>query len=52
MYIYNVNNSTTSTIIADVLDLIKSGKRATDRETLEKVSIENVTYWKVKQEKN
>ena len=44
--------ATTSTIIADILDLIKSGKRATDRETLEKVSQENVTYWKVKQGKN
>ena len=44
--------ATTSTIIADILDLIKSGKRATDRETLEKVSRENVTYWKVKQKKN
>ena len=44
--------ATTSTIIADILDLIKSGKRATDRETLEKVSRDNVTYWKVKQHKN
>jgi esterase/lipase superfamily enzyme len=44
--------ATTSTIIADILDLIKSGKRAPDRETLEKVSRENVTYWKVKQGKN
>jgi esterase/lipase superfamily enzyme len=44
--------ATTSTIIADILDLIKSGKRAANRETLEKVSIENVTYWKVKQHKN
>jgi len=44
--------ATTSTIIEDILDLIKSGKRAPDRETLEKVSRENVTYWKVKQGKN
>ena len=44
--------ATTSTIIADILDLMKSGKRAPDRETLEKVSQENVTYWKVKQGKN
>lgn len=44
--------ATTSTIIADILDLIKSGKRAANRETLEKVSKENVSYWKVKQHKN
>ncbi len=44
--------ATTSAIIADILDLIKSGKRAKDRETLEKVSKENVIYWKVKQHKN
>lgn len=44
--------ATTSTIIADILDLIKSGKRAANRETLEKVSRDNVTYWKVKQDKN
>lgn len=44
--------ATTSTIIADILDLIKSGKRAAERETLEKVSRENITYWKVKQHKN
>ena len=44
--------ATTSTIIADILDLIKSGKRAENRETLEKVSKDNVTYWKVKQNKN
>ena len=44
--------ATTSTIIEDILDLIKSGKRASDRETLEKVSKDNVSYWKVKQGKN
>lgn len=44
--------ATTKTIIEDILDLIKSGKRAPDRETLERVSRENVTYWKVKQGKN
>lgn len=44
--------ATTSTIIADILDLMKSGKRAPDRETLERVSRENVIYWKVKQNKN
>ena len=44
--------ATTSTIIADILDLIKSGKRATHRETLERVSRDNVTYWKVRQNKN
>jgi esterase/lipase superfamily enzyme len=44
--------ATTSTIIEDILDLMKSGKRAPDRETLEKVSQANVTYWKVKQGKN
>jgi len=44
--------ATTSTIIADILDLIKSGKRAAYRETLEKVSRDNVNYWKVKQGKN
>lgn len=44
--------ATTSTIIADILDLIKSGRRASDRETLEKVSKDNVSYWKVKQHKN
>ena len=44
--------ATTSTIIADILDLMKSGKRAPDRETLERVSKENVTYWRVKQNKN
>ncbi|MBL4904487.1 MAG: alpha/beta hydrolase [Flavobacteriaceae bacterium] len=44
--------ATTSTIIADILDLMKSGKRAADRETLERISRENVVYWKVKQKKN
>jgi esterase/lipase superfamily enzyme len=44
--------ATTKTIIEDILDLIKSGKRAPDRETLERVSQANVTYWKVKQGKN
>jgi len=44
--------ATTSTIIADILDLMKSGKRAADRETLERISKENVEYWKVKQNKN
>ena len=44
--------ATTRTIIADILDLMKSGKRAPDRETLERVSRENVIYWKVKQNKN
>ena len=44
--------ATTSTIIADILDLMKSGKRAANRETLEKVSRDNVSYWKVKQGKN
>ena len=44
--------ATTGTIIADILDLMKSGKRAPDRETLERVSRENVIYWKVKQNKN
>jgi esterase/lipase superfamily enzyme len=44
--------ATTRTIIADILDLIKSGKRAADRKTLEKVSKDNVSYWKVKQDKN
>ena len=44
--------ATTSTIIEDILDLIKSGRRASDRETLEKVSKDNVSYWKVKQDKN
>ena len=44
--------ATTSSIIADILDLMKSGKRAPFRETLERVSRENVIYWKVKQGKN
>ena len=44
--------ATTKTIIEDILDLIKSGKRAPNRETLEKVSKANVTYWKVKHGKN
>ena len=44
--------ATTKTIIEDILDLMKSGKRAQYRQTLEKVSKENVTYWKVKQNKN
>ncbi len=44
--------ATTKTIIEDILDLMKSGKRAPDRETLERVSRENVIYWKVKQNKN
>lgn len=43
--------ATTSTIIADILDLMKSGKRAADRETLERISRENVVYWKVKKQK-
>lgn len=40
--------ATTSNLIKDIFDLMKSGKRATDRETLERVSKANVTYWKVK----
>ncbi|MGJ8746108.1 alpha/beta hydrolase [Polaribacter sp.] len=44
--------ATTSTIIGDIFDLIKSGKRATDRETLEKVSQENLIYWKIKKGKD
>ena len=44
--------ATTKTIIEDILDLMKSGKRAQYRQTLEKVSRENVIYWKVKQNKN
>lgn len=44
--------ATTSTIIEDILDLMKSGKRAQYRETLERISRENVIYWKVKQNKN
>ncbi len=44
--------ATTKSIIEDILDLMKSGKRAPFRETLERVSRENVIYWKVKQNKN
>lgn len=44
--------ATSSNLIKDIFDLMKSGKRATDRKTLEKVSKENVTYWKVKKNKN
>ncbi|NVK52518.1 MAG: alpha/beta hydrolase [Flavobacteriaceae bacterium] len=44
--------ATAKTIIEDILDLIKSGKRAAYRETLERVSRENVIYWKVKQGKD
>jgi esterase/lipase superfamily enzyme len=40
--------ATTSNLIKDIFDLMKSGKRATDRETLETVSKANVQYWKVK----
>lgn len=40
--------ATTSNLIKDIFDLMKSGKRATDRETLERVSKANVQYWKVK----
>ena len=40
--------ATTSNLIKDIFGLMKSGKRATDRETLERVSKANVTYWKVK----
>ncbi|NJN50214.1 MAG: alpha/beta hydrolase [Polaribacter sp.] len=40
--------ATSSNLIKDIFDLMKSGKRATDRETLEKVSKANVTYWRVK----
>lgn len=43
--------ATTSNLIKDIFDLMKSGKRASDRETLERVSKANVTYWKVKKEK-
>lgn len=44
--------ATSSNLIKDIFDLMKSGKRATDRETLEKVSKANVTYWKVKKGQN
>lgn len=40
--------ATTSNLIKDIFDLMKSGKRATDRETLERVSKANLQYWKVK----
>jgi len=43
--------ATTSNLIKDIFDLMKSGKRATDRETLERVSKANVQYWKVKKGK-
>ncbi len=40
----------TSTIIEDIFDLIRSGKRAAYRETLELINKANFRYWKVLKE--
>ena len=39
----------TSSIISDIFDLIQSGKRALNRESLKLMKLSNKIYWKVKQ---
>lgn len=39
----------TSSIISDIFDLIQSGKRALNRESLKLMKLSNQIYWKVKQ---